>query len=56
MAAAGDPPLPDGLQHGTALLFGVAAPYKPAAAGVRGKFRECLRQVLLQLQVQLLPL
>ena len=44
----------DGLQHGAALLLGVAAPHKAAAAYIRGKLREGLRQVLLQLQVQLL--
>ena len=54
VAAAGDLPLMDGLQHGAALLLGVAAPHKAAAAYIRDKLREGLRQVLLQLQVQLL--
>ena len=56
MPALLDLPMADGLQHGAAFLLGVAAAHEAALAEVGPELQKGLRQVLLQLPVQLLRL
>ena len=54
MAAPGDFSRPQGFQYGAALLFWMAAAHETAIIQVGTKFLKCLRQAVLQLQIQLL--
>ena len=54
VAALGEFPLAQRLQHGAALFLRVAAADKAAVVHIRGKLRKRLRQVRLELEIQLL--